>query len=29
MAGGLPKGLYVLRFQGERGAPESSKLLLP
>jgi hypothetical protein len=29
MAGGLPKGLYVLRFQGERGASETSKLLLP
>jgi hypothetical protein len=29
MAGGLPKGLYVLRFQGDHGAPETRKLLLP
>lgn len=28
-AAGLPKGLYVLRFQGDRGAPESRKILLP
>jgi hypothetical protein len=29
MTRGLPKGLYLLRFQGDRGAPEIRKLLLP